>query len=383
MLASVASSVSVVHRFLSLLAPIDGSHLSPFYELFLNNFNLILSSSKREPRVFIPFSDEFQITVHGFLSDFVANPMTAVFWIWHDPTTPRYKPQLFSVRESDDELLEIRLEVNHIHIVQVTKEFDTVAHIHIKVPAKAWSLLTLVFNPGMDKLRLSARCDLMEPDTITLPPMKWKRQTVLSCKIGGVGRDSNSQEFPSRLIGFGFFKVLAPDLHGQIFERGPVGAPLISTGCLFYHQLMVHQDIVEFIPLYCHDCLRLEYRLPHLRPHTPFAHILINCCQIELILPLFQQLAMTTIDGESILHFLEELLSLLVNIFALDPKAERSFTDIDGFGMIAHCLLQLPHGIVNYSIYIGFFGILESLAHSDSQTQCVDVILMNWEMWGN
>jgi hypothetical protein len=51
--------------------------------------------------------------------------------------------------------------------------------------------------------------------------------------------------------------------------------------------------------------------------------------------------------------------------------------------MIAHLLLKLPNKVTNYSIYIGFFGILESLFHTDSQTQCIDIILLNWEICDN
>jgi hypothetical protein len=107
-------------------------------------------------------------------------------------------------------------------------------------------------------------------------------------------------------------------------EKGPVGAPQISAGCLFYHQLMVHQDIVEFIPLFCPDAICLEFQLPYIPPLTPFAHLLVNCYEIELILPLFQQFAMTIVAGEPIPHFLEGFL-IFSKYFRTQSKTGTEF----------------------------------------------------------
>jgi hypothetical protein len=143
---------------------------------------------------------------------------------------------------------------------QITKEYDTVAQINIKIPAKTW---TLLLDPSPDKFRISA-----------LRSDGWRHNRAPTDAVArtahvphrGVGRGSSSHEFPSRLTAFGFFRALPGDVHRQIFEAGPV-----TFRCLFYHQLQVH-DVIEFIPLDCPDLVSFEYALPL----TPFAHVLIT-----------------------------------------------------------------------------------------------------------
>jgi hypothetical protein len=216
-------------------------------------------------------------------------------------------------------------------------------------------------------------------DLIALPPMKWKKNVPLVCKIGGLVEDSVDLEFPSKFTAFGFFRRCTHEMISTLLEAGPAVTPGMGDECHFYYQLVAEEAVVDFVSATPVEAMKLEYQLPALVPSRPFAHVLTHCCQISLLLPLFQQLGMTTVDGAVISHFLEGLLSLLVNLFALGRDAPMSFKEINGFGIIAHLLSKLPGNFITHAIYIGFFGLLESLSNSDLQIQLINMVLMKWE----
>jgi hypothetical protein len=109
-----------------------------------------------------------------------------VFCIWHETTTPRYALKLFSIIDGRGNQLQICLHADHLNIVQSMDIYETAAQLHIRIPCKQWSFVSILFENVPDKTRVFARSPRQDPDDGRLPKMARSKDSIFVCKIGGI-----------------------------------------------------------------------------------------------------------------------------------------------------------------------------------------------------
>jgi hypothetical protein len=380
-ISSIWSSVTVIDRFFSLFSPIADGVLSDYHPLFLKTLEKMLTNAKQEPKAMMALTSGNSLVVEDFPPALVTEDFVMVFWVWHSVETPRYTPDLFCISHSPERFLRLCLHGEYMNIFENTDEYETIAQLHVRVPTKQWTLISILFEYTSPKFRVFARAGHDDPDGAYLPMMTWPVDGKLTFTVGGMDPRTAPPEFPSYITAFGLFSDFSEETAQSFFECGPVSAPPLPPSCKFFYQIEETESGYAFASATHPEIVKLNSNTPRLFVSHPFSDVLIRSAKIDLMLPLFPTLAMITRRGQLIPNLLDHILSIFVNLFALSREAQRSFMELNGFGIMGHLLLKLPRAFLNYSLYLRLFALLHALSNSDLQREFIDTILMNWELW--
>lgn len=378
------SSVSVVLRLISMLRPVKGKYVTTQHSLIINAINSIFCASKKMPSSSIPLTNEYQFSINGLISNQVESSFVATFWIFHDSSMIKYKPQLFALTETNEKSIRVNIYADQFHIFHQTDEFKTVANLDLKIPIKEWALIAIKYenNPEEPDAYIKISIDCQKWEIMDVPHMKWKNRTAVSCVIGGTTPDNlESPEFPSEFGQFGFFYELSDEELSLMYENGPAAAFHPHNNNIFYYQPIIENGDYGFKQMHKNDDFTLIPFLTQTTLAVPFVDVVIHSCKIELFLPLFLQISMTNENGEYIGHYSDQILDLLGNILSASEEGQMSFAESNGFGIMSHLLEKMPHEYLNYSLYFRFFTMLESVTYPPLQQQLFHWILMSVDLW--
>ena len=380
-IACKVSSVSVVLRFIELLCPTT-SQLSIFQEKILRAMNSIIGGTTKEPIVWIQMTSEFKTRIDGVTGAMLEDGFAFVCWVKLDTSITQYKPRLLRIFETDQKGIDMYFNYDQLNIEQQTDEYNTSAHIDIRVPSKVWTLIALKYEKLSDEdVVLHAKVNTEKWESIDIPNMKWRPRSLLKIDIGNLRQGSVSPEFPSKFAGFTLLKTVSDELLESFWESGPTADFGSPKDCIFsFHPILQGTDF-GFDMYQCDKGIHLVSSYPRVLLAVPFTNILIHSCKIDLILPLFLQLPLKTPDNKPIPHFLDMIIDMLANLLSSNQRSETMFLEYKGFGVISNLLLQLPPELIDYSMYNLFFGLLESLTVPQLQEQLIDEILLNLDIW--
>lgn len=100
-----------------------------------------------------------------------------------------------------------------------------------------------------------------------------------------------------------------------------------------------------------------------------------------MLLPIFAQWNLTFKNGEKVPYIVETTFEILENSLLINPEAEQTFLQADGFRILSHLIISSKDENINYPLYTRFFQLFESLQNHDLQIQLFDHILTNIEIW--
>ena len=420
------SSVSVVQRFVSLLSPLPGKCLSRYHMRILDTLNNIISLAKKEPNVAIPLNKGCCINVQKILASSIDPSFYFVCWIYHDTSISQYNPTIFSISEADDKIIEVRIISNQINILHQNDTFTTTGRVDLEIPSKQWVMITINYQniSDVEGSILRGKVNMGKWEKIILPYMQWSNKAELVFNIGdkiiqnsqnlsseAFFNNENSTEFPSEFSSFGLFKEIDDEFISLLIESGySISSSLLSSSlatqtkqCLFFiwpiiknSEYLVKCLINNKDITICRNsntrneiCIdqsnsKIDYKitlnLPSNSLYTTFVNVLIDNCKIGILFPLFLQIPMINEEGVYFPHFIETILSIFSNLFTVFSNEQYIFSEMNIFGIISSLLLQLPHHVFTYSVYLNFYGMLESITDFSLQTQLINFILMNWSI---
>ena len=384
-IATSNSSVSVVQRFISLLAPKDGRTIHMNMPLYLNTMNNIISSAVRLPVVSMPLNRNSSIVdVQGFSLSDLDNSFTFLFWIYVDTTNAQYKPNIFCLTDSRSNKIEFFLSSTFLFCTQRSKSFESNGKIDEMLPIQTWSFVSVTYkridNEDTEVQATFGMKKMKALEFITIP----FQSGPISLRIGGVTDDSLQSDTFSRLGSFGLFRALTFEEITSIAELGPrlTGSlPINNERCIFFHNITENQGLLALETKYSMPGIDSKISKSSIKFNNTFSDILINYCKVEILLPLFSLLDMKLEDGSDFENAVKYAVEIIGNTLMISNRAHESFLRGNGFEIISHLLINSSSKHVDYTLYTQFFALMQSFTNTEMQISIAKNILLNINIW--
>lgn len=383
-IASSISSVAVVQRYISLFSPIDGRRIPLNLELYLRTINNIIAASARLPEASLPLTKESTVVdIHGVPSD-VANGFTFVFWIYLDSDEIHYKPSVVTITDGKGNKLNwFFSSQRQMFCTQRTTIYESNGRIDTPMPERTWSFVAVSYRvtEGEKLASMTPVFGCSEMKTLEYSPIVFQGSS-LSVRIGGITEDSAAPgKAFSRLGSFGLFRLLTKDEITAISELGPRATGGLAAQPLFFYTIEDSGGALALREKFAEASIEMKMSSSAVMYNTTFTDILLNLCKVEVLLPLFSELDMKMPNGEAYPNLVKSVVELIGNTLSISRQAQDSFRRSKGFGIISHLLLSASDIHVDYSLYLQFFNLMQSITNTPLQANLTKEILINVELW--
>jgi hypothetical protein len=249
-----------------------------------------------------------------------------------------------------------------------------------KLDGDKWIFVTLTTTSTTSLLKVSPYVGSTPLKILEYLPVKFQPGKI-SCEIAGISDDSQEPVVTSRMGAFGIFRPLTVDEITAIWDLGPRCLGLVPVRPVFFYSPEDTNRGLILQPRHENRAIEAKFTPGKLAMDESFTGTLIHFCRVESLLPLFAQLDMETVTGETFRDFLKATLDIFSQVLALSEPAQESFGIANGFGIISHLLGRSSELQITYSVYLQFFNLLSSLSHAGLQAQLVDEVLLNPAIW--
>ena len=263
------------------------------------------------------------------------------------------------------------------------------------VKPKKWTHCALTFitetNRG-SRISLYSFVDGEQNRDIVFPSLQLSHGP-LKCFIGGCSKDSSEIEFYPILGPIGVYHSLSHSEISAISDVGPCASNILDK-YIFFINMHEQDHYLSLIPIVSPEfssqvnsndsnnwILKVSPQSLKTNHSATFTDILVNRCNIDILLPLFAQWDLTYENGERISYFIETTLDILENALKLSQEAQKMFAMNESFVILSHLLLKSSDDNLNYNVYNRFFNIIGFIRDKQLQKQFLDTILMNVELW--
>ena len=361
LLSLASSSLQSVLRYVSLMSPVDGVHVSKYQDLFIENLNQIALSSSNEP--------ETSLALNGTVIEFpaddiqfptISNGFNVTFWLYIEPNASDYRPYICSAHLGNGMKLKFFLSNSSLLVQLDHGKAITTGILREGLENNTWHFVATYFQIRGTRAMLHYSINGSITGMLTLPGLEYDLvpEQVAFC-VGGPCETEVCQ--PSRLGAIGFYRKLTPDELISIFELGLRHNRTLPVDAVVY--------VSDFTLCARDSCV-----------HDPlgFLNVLVTQCSVTSLLPLFCQSNSKLTDGTDYSISLESLFVLLQNILAFSQEAEVSFYQNSGFGIMAHLLLKYWTKLFNMKRYLQLFQMLASFQCEPLEQQLFDEIMTDF-----
>ena len=441
-ISCVVSSVSVVHKYISLLSPYENQYYSDFQEQYIRTINNIVSTSLRIPPCSLKmFTPNCLVDIIGINYSEIENGFTFICWVQLDTPKVRYMPNLLRISDSKGNTLSVFVSASYLYCQQITPQYESTGKVETPIPKSntaGWSFIALTFSYDDEISFITPYFGVKPLKSLEFYPMKFQPGPI-SCKIAGVTPDSNFTEtefkfdylkisesdLMSRMSTFGLFTPLNGDLISAIYQLGPRGGKFLPSNpiCFFTSEedngvLVLNQIKARSVAL-SHSSLtnstnvspyyntinssssflisrasslitypnnihnyNIEAKLhdTNIQCDQTFTQILVKFCKLQTLLPLFNQFDMTAKNG-STFPIEKATIELFEKLLSTSVLTQKSFYNANGVKIINHLLYSITMKKINYSLYAQFFSLMQSISYEPLQIQFIKDILIDCELW--
>lgn len=260
----------------------------------------------------------------------------------------------------------------------------------MKIPQNIWTMLTVTIKPNESKAALYinnnkvAVCDF-DDEFFNYKGMF--RHLYTHCTINQTCSNADKM---NALFFLGNFILCKP--------LSDISIEMLATKGQKSDFILSYKDVIIFAykPQYSNyyfDSLSLslihkrsriteQYQLEFPRIES-FYDIIINECKLDIIIPLFQQSDIELSDGsydQSMNQFCIEILS---NLFKINEDIQRMFFNSNYFYVISNFIQYSNSSNITFDLYIHYFYLLDVITYENLQSQLIDSILLNFNLWSN
>ena len=376
-ISNSGSSVAVVQRYISVFCLVNGRHLPWFHNMTIDTFISLLTQSTEETKLTIPFthSSEFEVKNLNSIND----EFTLCCWVSSFCTAPKYSMQLISISDKKGQI-KIYLKSKSIAIVLTD---NNLSETRYPLALNEWTLVSISFQMikknEIENFKVTLYNNTRRVKEITIPYVKLQKSN-LQVSVGGTfGDSSNDPETPSVFSQISLYPLLTIDDIKTLYQSGS------SAGNLNLHPSFI------FIPYEPFDTIMLNNLVPNsqilslteIPPLYPssFADVFRKRVGIDLILPIFAQWGLKSIDGKEMNDLPQKSMTILRESLLRSEEAQRTFDEAHGIEIISFLLQSTKKKTINLSLYMHFFDIITNLSDKPLIEKVFTHILTNIQLW--
>jgi hypothetical protein len=345
-IAAVKSSTAVVCAFVSLLSSIKLTLLSPYHSLFIETLTNIAIRAKTTPSAILPASRDAFIGVTGLRADLFSQTFTIGFLLYCERPSDLY---LLFLRDERDEGIGLSIDRMNTLILQVrTKRSEIPYPCPVSIPTCEWFGLQFAYNI-VDSRTKTMTIGINER---FYEPVQFEFETSGGGKL-----------FCSIIKNLGdtgyYFHGFSIHACGTLLAYGEMAPDDIAMTGTNASNPAISACLVGAIPVH----------------YDSFATVLVNLCSIDLLLPVFAQLAMTDQQlGPSYVR-------LIGSFLVLNDDVQARFAEGHGFSPVSFLLSSSDPSHLSYDLYREFALLFRSLSSLALQKHVFESILMNFDLW--
>lgn len=377
---NVVCSVSVVQSFVSLLCQVDGKYLPVFHQVTIKSLSKLLLAAKARERVSLPLICEAVFDVDGLSSEMLGNAFTFTFWICVNHNHPQYRPRIFSVMDTKNQMISVYMQGRDLFVRVGTLSSHHTLNPGIVFPNETWSFVSCTFHADekSQRLLLSISVNGSKSNDLLCPFVKFAAGPMVM-RIGGAGKDSVVPGNPAQLGSIGLFNNFSEKSISCLMEQGRFSTNVKQFNPLFYfiekqRNGRLHlKNIVTGVVRTKRDSL-----LSH---QSSFTDVLIDHCGIDFFIPLFAQWDLTFRNGEKLQFMPETTIELWESALQLSTDLQDQLAATGGMKAISHLMMATSPKNLTYQVYLRWFSLHGILTSKTLQKQTVELIVMNPAIW--
>jgi hypothetical protein len=343
-IASMTSSAAVVHRYVSLLCPVQTRFLPDSITDYVHTLSSIAARRPSLPRVFFPidsrsprlhilnlnlslFSSEFTIELHLLFDEFRSDGRSNVATFCDALETP---------------------------IIALTFETDSFYLNSISIPLP------------VDPLRLTLVTMAYKKEVVTLTVAQ--RRTAIPIVISEVLR-------PLSLIIGGADPAV---------ERSSIVLESFSFSTSDMERIVVDNfQLNELLQGQQKKNARIILEGTDPPKILPLPDVILQYFKAELFIPLFAEIDFQLFLGHEHIHvrYPESLISFFRNLLYFDPDSQLMFAQSNGFKLIAFLLGECSLRFLTFTLYVHFVDWFGQMAVLSVQESLFEEILLNKSLW--
>lgn len=344
-------------RFISLMAPLDDTHVSKYHELFYQSFNkLIIDSFARPPSVYKFNGSRFTINI-GRCE--MTKGFTIGFWMFIESPSD-YTTLLMRFNLSDSLIYKIICSTSTFMIKQDDCVTESTGQFKIDdgfLEINKWIFISYVIEYVNDIVEITLSVDNYSFSKIIMKkpghPIDFSN---LYLKVGD--KDITPKNMRLKLASIGIYQPLKPEEVQSIYEQGVRISKAPFPNACFINNYSYYQNQAD----------------------SGFFDVFVRQCGIYTILPLFLQKNTKTIDEKPSPMLLNSLLMMLSNILTNSVEAQRTFMLQNGFHCISYFITSIWVDHFSIKSFHLLYSILQSLRGSRIVQQLFNTIITNFDL---
>lgn len=369
LISAEASSVAIVHQYLSLLCSINHDYLPRFYPNILNNLQQQLQASRKLPATPLPIFTATQVTAHN-----VQIPQSFSIFFWFFVTNLEFENPItvFSILNESTSFF-VNLEDSKFICYYQHKNEQWATDLKYQVVPNQWCLATFSVFTSLESngtvVRPAFNGEKIQSGVFPCFDLSNNTSKVI------VGKTQNDK-FHLFLGSFGITPYFDSSENISMFDTGPRKIP---SKPLFFFGIRDKNDdfALDVLPE------NIEYQFQKVRTlHKPsFTDLLIDVCGISSLVPILNQIDFTFSNGESLPFLLDTFVEILEMSLTLSYNAQVLFSSDKCFLLISHLLIHERSSNLTYKVFLRFCSILELLDDEKCRYQLYFGILIRLHIW--
>ncbi|OHS98203.1 hypothetical protein TRFO_35436 [Tritrichomonas foetus] len=354
LLSTRHSTAQSVLRYISLLAPIDDTHVTKYEPIFFTTLENIISSLYKTPEYTFPLNGT-KAAIPILVDEEITYGFSIAFWIRAEnnecSSSPDFRGKLFQITFNDKVTITLTLSGTTLLFSQDDFVTDSVAKLTDNFPLHTWNFIVLSYRlqslRNMIVLYINCHEDSVSTIQALKPPLTAPHDTTnVSLVVGGGSKDTS--QLPTLLGPFGIFPVLSDDEQIIIREMG------------------VRPNIKPSIPHYVFIIKENGFTNSD---SSNFVDVLISKCGIDTILPIFKLRNYKFTDGTLFDFQFEYGILLLTKLLIFSYSAQTNFCECKGFNIICQIIIDYWLDTFNSKFYHIFTSLMQTIISEKLQIQ--------------
>ena len=384
-ISMIVSSTLVVHRFLSLMFPMEGKILSEYQQKFLKKFIEITNLTLRVPCAFIPVHSQAQVKVLHATQAMLGERFTLFISLYVDRALSQAHAKIIEVLDRKVRGFNMFISSGALLFTCLGKSVESTARFDIDLPCGEWFTIAVQFEK-VKGVKTAVQTFVNEQASRKLE-FNWKgfKQGPLDFTIGDKvenfdGVISNMDNIPPVLVS----NVTAFDkIDEELLKTFPNIPPREIAGSAQNSTISLHfEDNEGFVqPIVTSKDKNVKCKIICENPvpcFTSFIDVLCQLCKYNALIPFFSLFDLKTKSGKCFPEIPELIVELLTTVLQVSYVAQTSFFNARGMKVLSHLINESRTFPRTYNMYIRLYTMMCSLSYQPLQESIVESILCDF-----
>lgn len=381
-IAKTSSSVTVVHKFLSLLCPINGMNIPIYKKSVMQALNRLFESRNLTPLATYHFGQGSSVLIDGLTGSMLSNGFTVSFWVYFNLISQKSSLNLFTICDSSGNFISAQILGNKLEII-VSNVNVYSGTFNIDISPKSWNLLSLTFEPANNQ-EVGIRITLYINDSLLKSVTKFGDIFVDQTNLKLIIENNSLIDSYDSVLSLGPFSmslvVESIEFLIKQYEKGP-RTLITSQNSVFSYEFLRKNSELTTKNIAFSQLTNCSIINPKAKSDSDFASILIYQSNINSLIPLFGHADLVDLNGMRESDSLCFAVDLLNNAFKLGDYVQESFNEIHGFKAISHLLMSSSCDSFNHKVYKRFINLCESIHNHELLLDLFDNIILRIDLW--